>query len=158
MHQKGSRLIRTPVVERPRANLDDIKTPPTPSPGSDDDHDPDGDYEHGIATQSYTYKAVVHASTVQVVRTYVPSSIPQHPVQAESQSPQQMAATTLGGAATANNFYAIRIGRKRSIYSTWDVSKSHTDGFKGAKFKKFSTLDAAAAFVGDNTAESKDRN
>ena len=34
MYQKGSRLIRTPVVERPSANLDDVNTPPTPSLGS----------------------------------------------------------------------------------------------------------------------------
>ena len=69
-----------------------------------------------------------------------------------------MAATTLGGAAEAKNFYAVRIGRKPGIYSTWDECKSHTHGFKGAKFKKFPTLDAAAAFVGGKTAESKDRN
>ena len=51
-----------PVVEKQRANLDDIKTPPTPSSGSDGDRDPDLDYEQGIVTRSYAYNAVVHKS------------------------------------------------------------------------------------------------
>ena len=74
------------------------------------------------------------------------------------QSPQRMAATAFGGAANAKNFYASRFGRKLRICSTWDACKSYTDGFKGAKFKNFLTLDAAASFVGGKTDESKFRN
>ena len=43
-----------------------------------------------------------------------------------------MAATTLGGAAKAKNFNAVRVGREPGIYSTCDECKIHTDGLKGA--------------------------
>ena len=107
-----------PVVERPRAKLDGTKTPPTPSPGSDDDHDPDHEYEHGNVTQSYTYKVVVQKSLLQVVRSSVPPSIPQHDVHTEPLSPQRTSATAPGGATNAKNFYAVRIRRKPGIFST----------------------------------------
>ena len=40
-------------------------------------------------------------------------------------------------------YYAVRIGRNPGIYHTWDECKRETMGFKGASFKKFSSLEDA---------------
>lgn len=46
-------------------------------------------------------------------------------------------------------YYAVRIGRNPGIYHTWDECKRETMGFKGASFKKFSTLEDAEAFINE---------
>ncbi|KAI6242845.1 Ribonuclease H [Aphelenchoides fujianensis] len=44
-------------------------------------------------------------------------------------------------------FYAVREGRKRGIYDTWDECKSQVDGHKGAQFKKFRSRQEAEDFI-----------
>lgn len=44
-------------------------------------------------------------------------------------------------------FYAVKIGRKPGIYSTWNECKEQVDKFKGAIYKSFTTMDEAKAFI-----------
>jgi ribonuclease HI len=44
-------------------------------------------------------------------------------------------------------YYAVRVGRKQGIYANWDDCKIQVDGFKGAKYKKFKTIDEARLFI-----------
>ena len=53
-------------------------------------------------------------------------------------------------------YYAVRIGRNPGIYHTWDECKRETMGFKGASFKKFSTLEDAEAFINEIEEEKKE--
>jgi ribonuclease HI len=48
----------------------------------------------------------------------------------------------------AGKFYAVKIGKKPGIYSTWDACKAMVDGFPGAVYKSFKTRAEAEAFVG----------
>ncbi|MCR4831128.1 MAG: ribonuclease H family protein [Pseudobutyrivibrio sp.] len=48
----------------------------------------------------------------------------------------------------AKKVYAVRIGRTPGIYNTWDEAKSQVDGFKGARYKSFTTMAEAKAFMG----------
>lgn len=54
------------------------------------------------------------------------------------------------------NYYAVRVGRNPGIYKTWDECKNEIMGFKGASFKKFSTLEDAKAFINEVEEEKKD--
>ncbi len=46
-------------------------------------------------------------------------------------------------------FYVVWRGRKPGVYSTWDEAKAQVEGFSGALYRKFKTLeDALAAFQG----------
>lgn len=53
-------------------------------------------------------------------------------------------------------YYAVRIGRNSGIYHTWDECKRETMGFKGASFKKFSTLEDAKAFINEKEEQKKE--
>ena len=53
-------------------------------------------------------------------------------------------------------YYAVRIGRNPGIYHTWDECKRETMGFKGASFKKFSTLEDAKAFINEKEEQKKE--
>ena len=53
-------------------------------------------------------------------------------------------------------YYAVRVGRNPGIYHTWDECKRETVGFKGASFKKFSTLEDAKAFINEREEEKKE--
>lgn len=53
-------------------------------------------------------------------------------------------------------YYAVRVGRKPGIYHTWDECKRETVGFKGASFKKFSTLEDAKAFINEKEEKKKE--
>ncbi len=44
-------------------------------------------------------------------------------------------------------FYAVAIGRCPGVYATWNEAESHVNGFKGAKYRKFSTSEAAWSYV-----------
>lgn len=44
-------------------------------------------------------------------------------------------------------YYAVRIGRKPGIYKTWKDCQEQTDYFKGAEYKKFSTMDEAQKYM-----------
>lgn len=45
------------------------------------------------------------------------------------------------------NFYAVRIGRKPGIYTTWVSCRAQVHGFAGAQFKKFTTEEEAKAYL-----------
>ena len=53
-------------------------------------------------------------------------------------------------------YYAVRVGRNPGIYQTWDECKRETVGFKGASFKKFSTLEDAKAFINEKEEKKKE--
>ena len=57
-----AQLQPQPIVERMKADLSGIKTPPTPRSSSDDDNDPDHDYEHGVVMPHCIYKVVSNSS------------------------------------------------------------------------------------------------
>jgi len=44
-------------------------------------------------------------------------------------------------------FYAVAKGRKPGIYNTWNECQKQVKGFKGSKFKKFTTKIAAELFI-----------
>ena len=48
----------------------------------------------------------------------------------------------------ANKFYAVRVGRLPGVYATWDECKSQVNGYPGAKYKSFPTLEEAQIFAG----------
>lgn len=45
-------------------------------------------------------------------------------------------------------YYAVKNGRNNGIYDTWDECKKEVDGYKGAKYKSFGTLDEAKEYLG----------
>jgi len=55
------------------------------------------------------------------------------------------------------SFYAIAKGKELGIFHTWAECKMHTDGFKGAVFKKFPTKQEAEKFIVDNTKAKEGR-
>lgn len=44
-------------------------------------------------------------------------------------------------------FYAVRIGRQTGLFSTWEECKKQIDGFSGASYKSFKTIDEANAYL-----------
>lgn len=55
----------------------------------------------------------------------------------------------------AKKFYAVKKGRTPGIYLTWDDCKKMVEGFSGAVYKSFLTLQEAEAFI-DNDTNSKE--
>lgn len=53
-----------------------------------------------------------------------------------------------------SRYYAVKKGKTPGIYETWDECKAMVDGFPNAEFKKFSTLEEAKIFMGENRDES----
>jgi viroplasmin and RNaseH domain-containing protein len=39
--------------------------------------------------------------------------------------------------------YAVRNGKKTGVFNTWDECKEQVNGFKGAEYKSFKTLEEA---------------
>lgn len=54
----------------------------------------------------------------------------------------------------AKKYYAVRVGKTPGIYLTWDDCKAMVDGYPGAKYKSFPTIQEAEAFVGSGSAGS----
>lgn len=52
----------------------------------------------------------------------------------------------------AKKFYAVKKGKTVGIFSNWDDCKVSVDGFPGASYKGFATLEEAKAFMGDENA------
>lgn len=52
-----------------------------------------------------------------------------------------------GEAEVAKKYYAVRKGKVPGIYMTWDDCKAQVDGFSGAEYKSFPSLEEAAAFA-----------
>lgn len=50
-------------------------------------------------------------------------------------------------------YYAVKAGRVPGIYGTWDECKKNVDGFSGAIYKSFPTLEEAQLFIGSRPAE-----
>jgi len=51
------------------------------------------------------------------------------------------------------NFYAVKKGKTPGIYKSWPECKSQTDGFSGAIYKGFATLEEAEKFLGNNVSQ-----
>ncbi|BGP38011.1 hypothetical protein JCM10449v2_001938 [Rhodotorula kratochvilovae] len=51
-------------------------------------------------------------------------------------------------------FYAVRVGRKPGVYTSWDDCAAQVNGFQGARHKKFPTRSEAQAFVDGGTGPS----
>lgn len=43
-------------------------------------------------------------------------------------------------------YYAVRIGKVKGIYETWEACKSNVEGISGAEYKSFSTKEEAEAY------------
>ena len=52
----------------------------------------------------------------------------------------------------AGKYYAVRKGKTTGIYRTWEACKELVDGYPGAQYKSFRTLEEAQAFVGTSFA------
>ena len=48
----------------------------------------------------------------------------------------------------AKKYYAVKVGRQVGIYQTWADCQKQVEGYSGAIFKSFSTLEEAEAFIG----------
>ncbi|MBQ3425778.1 MAG: ribonuclease H family protein [Clostridia bacterium] len=51
----------------------------------------------------------------------------------------------------AKKFYAVRVGRKPGIYTSWDECKDNVGNFRKAVYKGFMTLEEAEAFMGNGS-------
>lgn len=49
-------------------------------------------------------------------------------------------------------FYAVKVGRQPGIYNTWDECKKQIDGYSGSKYKSFTNLDDAKAYLNGKTS------
>ena len=47
----------------------------------------------------------------------------------------------------AEKYYAVNIGKNPGIYNTWKECQEQVIGYKGAKFKKFSSYEEALVFI-----------
>lgn len=47
-------------------------------------------------------------------------------------------------------YYAVKIGRNKGVYDTWDKCKKEIDGYSGAIYKSFSSYDDAISFLEDS--------
>ncbi|XP_075146740.1 ribonuclease H1 [Haematobia irritans] len=45
------------------------------------------------------------------------------------------------------SYYAVAVGREIGIYSTWAKCEEQIKGYRGARYKKFPTVDAAESFI-----------
>lgn len=50
----------------------------------------------------------------------------------------------------AKKYYAVRVGKTPGIYMTWDDCKAMVDGYPGAKYKSFGSLEEAENFLEGN--------
>ncbi len=47
-------------------------------------------------------------------------------------------------------YYAVKVGKTPGIYLTWADCSAQVTGYKGAKYKSFTTIEEAVEFIGDN--------
>lgn len=45
-------------------------------------------------------------------------------------------------------YYAVKVGKTPGVYLTWDDCKAQVDGFSGAIYKSFPTMEEAVAYAG----------
>ena len=48
-------------------------------------------------------------------------------------------------------YYAVKKGREKGIYETWEACKEQVNGFKGAEYKSFSNLQDAEEYLNKNS-------
>ena len=48
----------------------------------------------------------------------------------------------------AKKYYAVKAGRKKGIYETWDECRKQVDGYSGASYKSFKTITEAYEYMG----------
>ncbi len=53
----------------------------------------------------------------------------------------------------AKKFYAVKKGKVTGVFKTWEECKAFVDGFPGAEYKSFTTVEEAKAYVGLEEAE-----
>lgn len=53
----------------------------------------------------------------------------------------------------AKKFYAVKKGKVTGVFKTWEECKASVDGFPGAEYKSFTTVEEAKAYVGLEEAE-----
>lgn len=51
------------------------------------------------------------------------------------------------GRNKGKRFYAVRQGRVRGIFETWEEARENVDGYSGAEFESFSTRAQAETFL-----------
>lgn len=54
----------------------------------------------------------------------------------------------------AKKFYAVRKGKITGVFSNWADCKASVDGYPGAEYKGFATLEEANAFMGNESGKS----
>lgn len=54
--------------------------------------------------------------------------------------------------------YAVRKGHRTGLFYTWDECKAQVDGFKGAEYKSFKTLEEANVYLGISEAAAEQNN
>jgi len=54
-----------------------------------------------------------------------------------------------GNKMAKNKFYAIRKGKKVGIFKTWDECKEQVNGFSGAEYKSFTSIEDANEYIGN---------
>lgn len=59
----------------------------------------------------------------------------------------------LGGKSM--KYYAVKVGRKKGIYNTWDECRKQVYGFSGAKYKSYENLNDAKKYLEDKREVSK---
>lgn len=47
-------------------------------------------------------------------------------------------------------YYAVRVGARTGVFMSWEECQKAVDGFSGAKFKKFRSLEEAERFIYDD--------
>lgn len=52
-------------------------------------------------------------------------------------------------------FYAVKAGRQKGIFLSWDDCKNSISGYSGAKYKSFPTRAEAEAFLNDTSPQSR---
>ena len=53
-------------------------------------------------------------------------------------------------------FYAVKVGRQKGVYTSWDDCKHQVQGFSGAIFKGFACMEDAQKFIGSERSERKE--
>jgi len=53
----------------------------------------------------------------------------------------------------AKKFYAVRKGKTTGVFSNWTDCKASVDGYPGAEYKGFATLEEAKAFMGNESGK-----
>lgn len=57
----------------------------------------------------------------------------------------------------AKKYYAVRVGKTPGIYLSWDDCKAMVDGYPGAKYKGFTSIQEAEAYLKGETYSGKDK-